>query len=514
MTKGGFLTALLKFKNQDKYYRRYIVMAGSIQKRGESFLLTVSSGKGLGGKRNRSTRTIPAIGKTEEKQYEYAQKQLVLFEAEVESGRVESGAKTTFKSFAEKYLQEYAEPELEKKTVHRYKEMLNSRIIPAIGHITLGDLERKPLILNEFKNNLREKGIRLDGKFKLKPGIEDILNSVNMSTSDLYKKAGVNPRTIKKIFGFYTTNKTTAVKISDALNINTSLIFDSLQTDKGLDEQTILHHHKLISSMLNKAIKWQLIKDNPAKYIDAPKVHKEEAKSYEYNHAIMLINALDDAPFKYKMLITLTIYTGVREGELMGLEWSDVDFKNNIITLRQASQYIPGEGTFTKERLKTTMSKREFFMPKLVMQLLEAYQSWQKVYSMKMKNKWIDSKRLFTQDNGLPMHPYTPTKWLPQFIKKCNAKVMANPAIPEKDKSKYLLPELNFHGLRHTNISLLIKAGIDIPTVSRWAGHSRKSTTLDTYSHSSKTIDKRPAEALEKVLAGPRREKRFTLRRI
>lgn len=132
-------------------------MSGSIQRRGNSFLLTVSSGKGLCGKRDRKTKTIPAIGKTEEKQYEYAQKQLALFEDEVESGRVEDGARTSFKDFAERWIKDYADPskkELEEKTFHRYNEMLNSHIIPAIGHIKLGELERKPTVLLEFYNNL------------------------------------------------------------------------------------------------------------------------------------------------------------------------------------------------------------------------------------------------------------------------------------------------------------------------------------------------------------------------
>lgn len=491
-------------------------MPGSIQRRGDSFLLTISNGKGLWGKRERFTKTVPVKGKTEKQQEDYGEAQLALFYAEVKNNNISRGLNTTFKTLSDNWKVKYADVELGKKTKHRYYEMLDIRINPALGHITLGDFILKPDILLDFYNNLRESGIRLDFKFKLKPGFEKLLENENISSKDLIKKSGINPRTFKSILSMNTTTKAVAEKISNALNIKIEDIFDLIQSENGLDEQTILHHHTLISSIFGKAVKWNLIKENPATRIDRPGVKRKEARSYTINHAKMLIKALEGSPFKYKVLIILTIFTGVREEELMGLEWPDIDFENNIVALRRASQYIPGEGTFTKDELKTDESKREFYLPKYVMLLLESYKNWQDAYKIQIKNKWIETNRLFTQVNGLPMHPYTPSKWFPKFIKSYNNKIANDEKISEKDKEKYFLPDLNFHGLRHTNLTMLLRAGLDIATVSKWAGHSRKSTTLDTYSHAANHVDKRPAAALENMLVEQSRGKvkKFRLKHI
>ncbi len=491
-------------------------MPGSIQRRGNSFLLTVSDGKGLYGKRERFTKTVPVEGKTEKQQEDYGEAQLALFYAEVKNNNMEKGLNTTFQALSDNWKKKYADTELDKKTKHRYYEMLDTRINPALGHITLGDFIRKPDILLDFYNNLRDSGIRLDYKFKLKPNFEDFLENAGISSKDLIKKSEINPRTYKSIISMNTTTKAVAEKMSKVLSVKPEVIFDLIQSGKGLDEQTILHHHTLISSIFGKGVKWNLIKENPAMRIDRPKVKKKEARSYGVGHAKMLIKALEDAPFKFKVLIVLTIFTGVREEELMGLEWSDIDFENYIVTLRRASQYIPGEGTFTKDELKTDESKREFYLPKYVMTLLKSYKNWQNTYKMQYKNKWTETDRLFTQHNGLPMHPYTPSKWLPKFIKSYNIKIMNDEKISEKDKEKYLLPDLNFHGLRHTNLTMLLKGGLDIATVSKWAGHSRKSTTLDTYTHAASHIDKRPAAVLENILVekSEQKAKKYRLKRI
>lgn len=485
---------------------------GSIQKRGDSFLLTVSVGKGLGGTRRRFTKTVPAVGRTEEKQWENAQKELAIFEDEVKKGLAKEGDKLTFKEFVDIWIRDYADPQLKKleiKTFHRYKEMLDTRIIPAIGHIRLCDMLQTPTILHEFYNNLRETGIRLDYKYALKSDV-----SLDTTITELSKKAKINDRTAKKVLNHLTVTKEVAEKVASAAKCKLEDIFEVQHTKDKLDERTIWHHHRLISSILGKAVKWNMLRDNPARFVDPPSPEKKEAKSYNAEQARRLIQALEYAPLKYKVIVLLTVHTGVREGELTGLEWSDIDFRNNIISIRRASQYLPGKGTFTKDTLKTESSKRMFYVPDYVMDLLRVYRKWQLEQEILLKNKWVKSNRLFTQENGLPMHPYTPTKWLPKFIERYNNMIMNDDKI--KDKEEYLLPPINFHGLRHTNLSLLLKAGLDIGTVSKWAGHSRKSTTLDIYIHDTEVIDTRPAEALEKIFgyASTKNIKRFRLKRI
>lgn len=403
-------------------------MPGSIQKRGDKYFLTISAGTGVGGKRKRFTRTIDPIGKTEAEKLKYVQKQLAIFIAEVEKGQILDSSKVTFEGFAQKWLKEYAEKNLAPKTYHRYKELLVSRIIPALGHIKLQKL--KPTHLLEFYNNLTEDGIRKDKK---------------------------------KVEGKF---------------VNKS---------GGLSEKTIAHHHKLISSMLQDAVEWELILDNPAKRAKPPKCNNNSAKKepnfYSLEQTLALMKALESEPLKYRTIIMLTLYSGMREGELMGLEWSDIDFENKILQVRQASQYVSGLGTFDKDT-KTNSSQRSISLPGEIIPLLKEYKAWQNEERLKCGDKWIDNNRLFTQWNGTPMYPYTPTAWFSKFIERKG------------------LPTLTFHGLRHTHITLLIgEVGADMKEVSSRAGHKKTSTTVDIYAHSLQNVDRKVADKFGKLLS-------------
>ena len=95
---------------------------------------------------------------------------------------------------------------------------------------------------------------------------------------------------------------------------------------------------------------------------------------------------------------------------------------------------------------------------------------------------WHESNRLFIQDNGKPIHPSTISKWFVDFVKSIG------------------LPVINFHGLRHTNATLLIGQQIDVATVSARLGHAQITTTYNFYVHPLKSHDKKAGNVLENLL--------------
>ena len=165
----------------------------------------------------------------------------------------------------------------------------------------------------------------------------------------------------------------------------------------------------------------------------------------------------------------------------MGLEWKHVNFENGTIQVKQASQYVKGLGTITKQP-KNESLKRVISIPDSVILLLKQYKASQNEQRFACGDKWVHSDRLFTQWDGKPMYPHTPSVWFNDFIK-------------EKG-----LPHITFHQLRHTSASLLIGSGVDVLTVSKRLGHAKTSTTLDIYSHVLKGADKIAAEKLESLL--------------
>lgn len=403
-------------------------MPGSIEKRGKnSWRLVVSCGLDGEGNQIKKTKSVTVNTDCPEKSCKgcakitrcrarkEAEQALAEFVLEIEKGTFVAPSKLTFKDFVERWLRDYAETNLAPKTLFRYRQLLDSRIFPAMGHLKIEQI--RPVHLLEFYKNLQEDGIRLDGK----PG--------------------------------------------------------------KLSERTILHHHRLLSTIFNDAVEWQVIPSNPAARVKPPKVKKKQVPCYDEQQTAALLEALEKAPLKYRAMVALDLATGVRRGELMGLEWKDVDFEKGTITVRRAAQYLPGKGTFEKDP-KNETSKRTIAVPGSVMALLKEYRKVWLENRLKVGDLWQGSDRLFTTWDGKPMHPDTITKWFPQFLAKNG------------------LPHINFHALRHTSISLLILEGVHPKAISARAGHSNISTTMDIYGHLLKSADREAAEKLEGLFNG------------
>lgn len=469
----------------------------AIEKRGEnSYRLTVSCGYDSNGKQIVKRKSIDLSNIKPNKRLDEAQRQWILFKDEVEKGIYLDAGKITFEEFIQKWLKDYAEHELAPKTLFSYKELLKNRIIPALGHIKLNKLQ--PTHLNEFYNNLRENGIRLDKKYTPNENFIAIISEPGLTLKDLAAKAGIQYRTMRNIKPGINIASSTASKVSKVLGVNINTLFNTVEKSGALSERTILYYHRLISSILTSAVQWQFIFSNPATRVKPPKVERKEARHFDIDQVCYILKLIDDEPIKYKAMVYLCIFGGMRAGELNGLEWSNIDWDNEIIRIRQASQYLPGKGTFTKVT-KNESSERVISMPDTVIAVLRQYKLWQNGAKKDMGNLWVDSDRIFTKYNGEPIFPQTLGNWFSKFIKKHNNKVMNDSSIPEEDKKKYMLDNVNFHGLRHTNATLLINQGVDIATVSKRLGHAESSTTLKIYTHALQKADRDAANKLENL---------------
>ncbi|NLO48934.1 MAG: tyrosine-type recombinase/integrase [Clostridiales bacterium] len=138
--------------------------------------------------------------------------------------------------------------------------------------------------------------------------------------------------------------------VANALGIRFDTGFVLSRPVEGLTNKTIKHRHRLISSILNQAVFWQVITDNPATRVRPPRVERTEAKFLDEKQAAKLLEYLDNESWQNSTMIKVFIYSGLRRGEMCGLEWSDIDFENHLITIRRSSQYVPGKGR--RQKLK------------------------------------------------------------------------------------------------------------------------------------------------------------------
>lgn len=249
-----------------------------------------------------------------------------------------------------------------------------------------------------------------------------------------------------------------------------------------LSPKTIQHHHRLISVILKTAVQWQIIPFNVSERVAPPKVPQEEVKYFDDVQARQIIELLENEPIKYKTGIILSIYSGFRRAELIGLKWEDIDFDNKTISIKRTLQYDKSKGVF-ETTPKTKSSYRTIKLPPNVFTLLSEYKCWQTIERLRLGSKWVNNDYIFTQWNGKAINPDTFTKYFQKFAKKNN------------------LPEgLHLHSLRHTNATLLIAGGMNPRTVSNRLGHAQTSTTMNIYSHAIQSADAKSAEILEDIL--------------
>lgn len=396
-------------------------MASIREKGNGKYEITISNGYTISGKKIRVIKTVQLDTKLSPKKMEKEIQNIAYeLEKEVKSGLYLRG-NIKFKDFADKWLQDYAENKLSPTTLDRYKTLL-VRINESIGHIKLEDLRPNHLI--NFYNNLTEK---------------------NMSNVPIKNEKG-------EIIGY-----------------------------KKLSPKTILHHHRLISSILTKAVHWQVIKENVANRVEPPKVPKHESPYLDEVQSKELIRLLENEPMQYKTAITLLIYTGLRRGELLGLEWKDIDYNNKTMNIVRSSAYVNRKGMITKDT-KNLSSTRIIDLSDSAIILLKNYQKWQNERRLAMGNQWHNTDRLFTKTNGLPMNVDTIGQWFKKFISKTD------------------LPHVTLHSLRHTNATLMIATGADIRSISGRLGHSNTSTTLNIYSHFIESKNREIADKLQEML--------------
>ena len=181
-------------------------------------------------------------------------------------------------------------------------------------------------------------------------------------------------------------------------------------------------------------------------------------------------------------MILLLLFTGMRRGELCGLEWKDINFHAHTLRIVRSSQYI-GNKTFITKEPKTRSGVRELTLSHSMFSILTSYKIWQEERKAQVGTAWAETDRLFTQWNGNPIHPDTITSWFEKFIKR------------------HGFPHVTLHSLRHTNATLMIAEGVDVKTVSKRLGHANTSTTLNIYTHALQSRDREAAEKLDRVLS-------------
>ena len=367
---------------------------------------------------------------------------------------------------------------LKHSTLARYKE-LTARIYPEIGHIKLRDLRVDHL--NTLYSMLGEKGVkRTVDKAKAKIDLNAVLKKKKLSRAKISENTGLSRSTVAAAIRGESVSAETAKQVADKIGTKFETAFLIVTENAALSAKTIKEHHRLISSVLEQAVKEELIPFNIAAKATLPKTEKNNPNYFQTEQVDAIREALESEPLKWKTLVHLFIVSGARRGEILGLKWSAVDYKNNQIHIENSVLYSSDRGIY-EDTPKTEKSIRWITLPVDTMQLLRKWQIQQAEERNRLGDYYQDSGFVFCRDNGLPFHPDTITDWMKKFAERHN------------------LPHINPHAFRHTMASQLYFNGADTVSISKRLGHAQPSTTSNTYAHVMKEADQRNADILADI---------------
>ncbi len=324
---------------------------------------------------------------------------------------------------------------------------------------------------NQINAGLSMNGRDINLQSFLNNWLETILNSRAISTYDRYK--WVVEHRINPILG--------DVKVSDLSPDRIQNAYRKMKNN-GLSNHAILQSHKVLNVALNHAIKMGLMGRNPCKGTTPPKPIYREMKFYDEHQVKLLLDAakmIDDRlyPFFY-----ITVHSGLRQSELTGLKWEDINWESNTLQVKRQVLFRAGKNfQFTKP--KSRSGNRTLIMGNKAMEILTLQKQMLEYHKKEKMEEWEDLNLIFPSKVGTPMMPCNIRRSFSRLVKIAQ------------------LPKIRFHDLRHTAASLMLNHGIPLLVASKRLGHSKPSITLDIYGHLLPSKQKEAAHLLDQLLS-------------
>jgi len=338
-----------------------------------------------------------------------------------------TGGKRLLRDWAKEWLG-FCEDRLAPQTVQAYRQHLEHRILPALGHIALQQL--RPGHIEHFAELLGQRGQWIGGHRP--PGWTAPADATPEEVATSLEKARL------------------AARLSPAT------------------QRRIL---ATLSAMLQRAVRRQLIKANPAANVTRPREARRETAHYDAAAVRQVVEALASEPVWFRALVHLAISTGARRGELLALQWRDIRWDDHQVLITASAQAPTG----SPQSLKTTKGGRARVAP-LTTPAGAALEEWRALQdTQRLLAEWRDDERgdfLFTGAAGDWMRLEVVSRAWPRFL------------------AKHELPPLSLHGLRHTAATLWLGSGLGPNDVQQLLGHSQASTTLNIYGHASNALDR------------------------
>lgn len=418
----------------------------SIEKRGNKYRIRIPVGKDANGKRIFESMIYEPEATTPSRIKKEVEKAALDFESRVKKGLYTDGDKLTFAEYVPIWREQWAVDNLTQSGLESYEDLLKRRALPVLGFLPMGSI--RPTHIQSIITDMKKEG-------RAVKTIKRTLTAINSVMRYAYDMEVIEDNPVNRV-------RVPKNGIQEGLHFFTA-------------EQT-----QVFFSILEKACERYSEELSPA------------------NPKSMYALHVHGAPFQWRVYYDLAVMGAFRRGELIAIRWSDIDWKEQTLSIKRAFAKTKANGQILKYP-KTAAGIRTITLPASSMELLREWYLMQKDLSMRLGSLWegyrgkqYDENFVFINpEKGSRMGVDSPSRHFRRTIAAYNASC-------ENEADK--LPVIRLHDLRHTSATLLLSNGADIETVSHRLGHKQCSVTLNVYGHWMEENDRKASDTLESLL--------------
>jgi integrase len=249
---------------------------------------------------------------------------------------------------------------------------------------------------------------------------------------------------------------------------------------QSLSPRTVQYIHVTLHKALKQAVNDGLIPRNATEAVKPPQLRREEICPLSPKQVKVLLEAARGD--RLEVLYVLAIHTGLRQGELLGLKWDDVDLEAGALQVRRT--VVTGKGGPVLATPKTRSSRRSVKLTESAADALKGHLERQLREIERAGPLWQENGLIFASETGEPLDR--------RHVTACRFRSLLKRAG---------LPKVRFHDLRHTCATLLLLKNVNPKIVSEMLGHATIAITLDTYSHLLPNMQDHAAKALDDALS-------------
>src|SRR5450759_575525 len=250
----------------------------------------------------------------------------------------------------------------------------------------------------------------------------------------------------------------------------------------GLSSKTVTYIRQVLRTSLDQGLRWNLISRNVVTLVPGPRKERKAIHPLQPDDIGKVLDAV--AGRRLEALYVTTLALGLRRGEVLGLQWEDIDFRTGRLRVQRQLQRFGGRLHLVEP--KTDRARRVLDLPQSVVKVLTDHQKRQVIERLTAGAHWDEHDLIFPTTTGTPLDARGLLRDFRQVLRKGK------------------LPAIRFHDLRHSCATMLLVQGVPARVVMEILGHSEISLTMNTYSHVIPGLRKDAAARMEDILAGAR----------